>query len=97
MSSSPEAPRPVRRPRCVTKYDLITYFGVTYKVLWSRILTDDLLEGWGFPYLGLKRSRTLPPGLTARIYQHFKITDLDAENVPEPVENTDGHRAPTDF
>lgn len=97
MSSTPQAPQTVRLPRCVTKYDLITYFGVTYKVLWSRILTDDLLEGWGFPYSGLKQTRTLPPVLTDLIYRHFKISDLDADNTPEPLETTAGHRAPTDF
>jgi hypothetical protein len=90
-------PRAARLPRLVTKYDLITYFGVTYKVLWSRILTDDLLEGWGYPYSDLKRSRTLPPGLTARIYAHFNITDLDADNTPPEEETPTGHRAPEDF
>jgi hypothetical protein len=97
MSSSPNLPRAARLPRLVTKYDLITYFGVSYKVLWSRILTDDLLEGWGFPYSGLKRSRSLPPGLTTRIYRHFNITDLDADNLLPKEETTGGHRAPEDI
>lgn len=99
MSTANTEPRVKRLPRLVTKYDLITYFGVSYKILWSRILTDDLLEGWGFTYKALKSVRTLPPNLTARIYEHFGIDDLDAGNdqqvrgdTPEPT----GNRAPTE-
>lgn len=85
----------VRLPKCVTKYDLITYFGVSYRVLWSRILPDDLLEGWGYSYKeDLKRSNTLDPIITALIYAKYDITDLDADQAPDIVEDDTGHRAP---
>jgi len=88
----------VRLPKCVTKYDLVTYFGVSYRVLWSRILPDDLLEGWGYDYQrDLKGSRTFDPILTRLIYAKYDITDLDADQAPQVIEDTTGHRAPEDI
>ena len=96
MSSTSNPPRKARLPRLVTKYDLKTYFRCSYRVLWSRVLPDDLLEAWGYSYTELKAHRTLPPLLTEKIYRYYGITDLDAG--PEPAEAPDegGSRAPTD-
>lgn len=63
-------------PRCVRKKELIGYFGVPYATLWSTILTDDLLEEWGYSYERVKPMRTLDPNLTRIIYDHFKIKNL---------------------
>jgi hypothetical protein len=91
MSTSSPGPR---RPRCLTKFDLVTYFQVSYRVLWRRIITDDLLEGWGFTYAKhVKPSKTLGPILSDLIYYHFNITDLDADNTAPRA----GHRAPRDI
>jgi hypothetical protein len=76
MSSTVSAPR---IPRCVTKYDLITFFECNYRYLWRRILTDDLLETWGYTYADIKNTKKLPPDLTRSIYDHYGITDLDAK------------------
>jgi hypothetical protein len=95
MSTSSQAPR---RPRCLTKYDLITYFKVSYRVLWRRVITDDLLEGWGFTYVeDVKPTKTLSPILSDLIYTHFSITDLDAANTAPEEETRSGHRAPEDI
>lgn len=68
----------VRLPRCVDKYDLATYFDCSYDYLWKTIITDDLLEEWGFSYeTHVKPLRTLPPLLTRQIYLYYRITDLD--------------------
>lgn len=95
MSTSSPGPR---RPRCLTKFDLITYFGVSYRTLWRTVITDDLLEGWGFTYKeDIKPSRTLGPILSEHIYGHFGITDLDADHTPPEPEKPAGHRAPDDI
>lgn len=86
MTSNVSAPR---LPRCVTKYDLITFFECNYRYLWRRILPDELLEGWGYSYARIKSTRTLPPDLTRAIYAHYGITDLDgklSEEIQEKVE-----------
>ncbi|WP_139211965.1 hypothetical protein [Neolewinella agarilytica] len=98
MSAFTNAPRKPRRPRCLTKFDLVSYFKVSYRVLWSRILPDELLEGWGYSYeKDLKRSRTFDPILSAHIYRHYNITNLDAEELPQAEEMAIGERAPEDI
>lgn len=64
------------RPRCVSKKELIAYWGVKYRYMWANILTDDLLGKWGYDYERIKRLNVLPPDLTAKIYEHFEIYDL---------------------
>lgn len=85
-----------RLPRCVTKFDLITYFNCNYRYLWRRIITVELLEEWGIDIPALKRARTLDPFLTKRLYEHFKITDLDKRPQDEIEAVTEGEQAPTD-
>lgn len=63
-------------PRCVSKKDLKNYFGVGYKKLWNSILTEDLLNEWGYSYPEIKKVRVLIPDLTLKIYIHFGITNL---------------------
>lgn len=67
-----------RLPRCVHKYDLKTYFGCNYKLLWRNVITKQLLEGWGIDLEEFKQWHILPPDVTLKIYIHFGITDLDA-------------------
>ncbi len=69
----------VRLPRCVHKYDLKTYFGCNYKLLWRNIITPQMLEEWGVDKKDFKTWHILPPDLTLKIYLHFGIIDLDAD------------------
>lgn len=87
----------VRLPKCVTKYDLIMYFECTYRYLWRNIITEDLLEEWGYSYDDIKRMRKLPPTITARIYEHFQIKSLDRFEPLLPIEETTGNQAPPDI
>lgn len=63
-------------PPCVLKEELATYFGVTLEWMWSDVITDDLLEDWGYDWSTIKRKHRLPFQLTRKIYLHFWITDL---------------------
>lgn len=92
MTTDPKAPR---LPRCVTKYDLITYFDCSYRYLWKRIITPDLLEGWGVDVPALKKARRLDPFLTKKLYEHFNIKDLDDTLKDELEAQTDGEKAPS--
>lgn len=67
-----------RLPRCVTKYELATYFECSYEYLWKEIITDELLEGWNYSYEEhVRPCKKLHPILTKKIYLHFGIRDLD--------------------
>ena len=66
-------------PRCVHKYQLVSYFDCSYDFLWKNLITDDLLMRWGFDLDNVRKCRQLGPDLTKRIYIHFAITDLDAD------------------
>jgi len=71
--------KPARLPRCLPKFELARYFSVTTKTLWATILTEPLLDSWGFDQDEVKRLRNFPPLLSRRIYEHYFITDLDAD------------------
>lgn len=68
-----------RLPRCLPKFELADYFSVTTKSLWATILPEPLLYSWGYDQDDVKRLRNFPPNLSRRIYEHYKITDLDAD------------------
>lgn len=70
-------------PRCVSKQELRHYFGVGPTYLREQLLTEDLISGWGFDYNNYKRKRLLGPRLTAKIYKHFDIKDLNSEPADE--------------
>lgn len=71
-------PRPFL-PRCLEKHQLVTYLSITTKVLWSSVLTDELLESWGYDWDEIKALRIYDPLLTRRICLHYRITDLNAD------------------
>jgi hypothetical protein len=71
--------KPARLPRCLPKFELANYFGITTKTLWANILTDDLLDGWGYSQDDIKPLRVFNPRLSRLICEHFRITDLDAD------------------
>lgn len=73
------AKKPARLPRCLHKFELANYFGITTKTLWATILTDELLDSWGLDQQEVKPKRVFGPSLSRRIYEHYHITDLDAD------------------
>lgn len=66
-------------PRCVSKFELIEYFGCDYKFLWARLLPADLLRNWGYDLDKVKRCRRLDPRLTQRVYIHHQIINLNSD------------------
>lgn len=69
-------------PRCVTKLQLVNYFGCSYAYLWANVITEDLLEEWGCVDEDLDRfksAKVIGPKLTRKIYVHFRITDLHSD------------------
>lgn len=78
--------RKARLPRVVSKYDLTQYFGCSFEYLWKEIITDELLESWGYDYDKVKPRKLLGPDLTFKIYLHFRITDLDRSMSEEVIE-----------
>lgn len=64
-------------PRCVSKKELAIYFGVSHKWLWANLITEDLINDWGFEIEEVKPRRIFPPDLTLKIYRHFDILDLN--------------------
>lgn len=77
MNSTVE--KKVRLLRCLPKFELANYYGITTKTLWATILTEELLEEWGYDQADIKPLRVYPPNLSRRIYEHYQITDLDAD------------------
>jgi hypothetical protein len=71
--------KPARLPRCLHKFELANYFGITTKTLWATILTEELLDSWGLDQQEIKPKRVFGPSLSRRIYEHYHITDLDAD------------------
>jgi len=63
-------------PPCVLKEELARYFCVQPDWMWANVLTDELLDSWGYDLADVKRKHRLPFFLTRRIYLHFGITDL---------------------
>lgn len=70
-------------PRCVTKKELKNYFGVSYKEMWNKIITEDLLNEWGYEIDDIKPMRLLTPEITKKIYIHFEIKDLNMDMYQE--------------
>jgi hypothetical protein len=68
-----------RLPRCLPKFELANYFGITTKTLWATILTEELLDSWELDQHDIKPLRVFGPRLSRRIYEHYQITDLDAD------------------
>ena len=69
-------PQTAYLPPCVLKEELATYFGISLEWMWDNVVTEDLLEGWGYRLSNIKRKHRLPFLLTRNIYLHFLITDL---------------------
>jgi hypothetical protein len=71
------------------------------KELYKHLLTEELLESWGFDIDQVKACGSkFSAKLTKRIYLHWNITDLDAtihqEVVAELSASGLGSRAPED-
>lgn len=64
-------------PPCVLKEELASlFFKVSLEWMWLHILTDELLNEWGYDQRIVKKSHRLSFHLTRKIYVHFLITDL---------------------
>jgi hypothetical protein len=83
---SQEVSQGIYLPRCVAKFELITYFGCDYKFLWSRLIPDELLHQWGYDSDLVRKCRRLDPELTQRIYLHHRIVDLNSDYSAEIAE-----------
>lgn len=82
-------------PRVAQKFEVATYFGLDTRQLRNRVVTRDLIEEWGFDYESFKRDKSFPVEVTKKIYQHFKIRDLNMTLSEELYPDSDeaGHRA----
>ncbi len=90
--NTPEQLVAVRLPRCVEKRDLKDYFDVSYKYLWSELLTDELFDEWGYDRDDWKRAKRFPPNVTLLIYSHFNISNLDTTLADELGVARPGHQ-----